>query len=377
MSKYPESLSRNADPPADPSKSSDLVATPASSGPKNAPGGPTAPAARRVVQDATGTPPTAPTAPTAPNPLATAVRVPKAKRDRFGRLLPGQTANPFGRSKGVAAMAKYIMETVGHEQLVDYAVDIWQNRSQATGPDGEPLYDLETGEPIYVPANYSHAERVQMHSWLAERGYGKPVIAVDIQAMVASTSADEREQLVQAFDLGNMSDDEQEVFARILARSLGQADPLAGSARRALDVPVVEVVREPDSTSGKPDSTGTDNCAETKPSEVKQSDAIVSENRTVREPDIVVDETLPEPASPVTAFAHTFPSSSNIVGFSLDEQTLRLTVTFKGGRQYEHRNVSRALCDDWIKHPSAGQWYAQILRANPERYPVRAIARDA
>ena len=71
-------------------------------------------------------------------------------RDRTGRFLAGQSRNPIGRPKGFRT---YIQEsTVEGNDLTDFVLSVFR------GEDGEDI-----------------RQRMDAATWLADRGFGKPV----------------------------------------------------------------------------------------------------------------------------------------------------------------------------------------------------------
>lgn len=368
-------VTREIDPP-EPSRSGGdpplLASTNAPTTPASAPSEPAPIIAHEIAptQSLPANPLTAPrnhTLPAKPNPLAVAGIIAKPKRDAMGRLLPGQSANRSGRPKGVAALAKAIQEKIGHDRLMSYAEDVWLNREQRVDDNGDELF-YEDGEPVYQRANYSQSDRWQAFQWLSERGWGKPVIAVDINAMVASATVDEGAQLADAIDIDNLTDEELVAYARLSARLNGQPDPIKGSDRRVLDVQAVERVSTEVSTNAKP--------SEHQVSEVKPSDAILSEDRTLDAECTEMPEAIAVEAevAPADVLVHKFTTSTNILGFEHDARTLVLRVTFRGERVYDYANVTRDMCREWIAHPSAGQWFTQVLKGQPQRFPAKVVS---
>lgn len=70
-----------------------------------------------------------------------------------GRFLPGNNANPAGRPRGLAAMVQ--AETRDGGELVTFMLKVLRDKDQKT--------EL----------------RMQAAQWLADRGFGKPVVAID------------------------------------------------------------------------------------------------------------------------------------------------------------------------------------------------------
>ena len=79
-------------------------------------------------------------------------------RNDAGRFVPGQSGNPGGRPKGLAAAVR---ELAPAEDLVKWYTAIWL-RDKATL--------LKLGVPL---KSVTLAERNKAGEWLTERGYGK------------------------------------------------------------------------------------------------------------------------------------------------------------------------------------------------------------
>lgn len=78
-----------------------------------------------------------------------------------GRFLPGNTANPAGRPKGLAAMVQ--AETRDGAEVVAYMLRVLRDERQPT------------------------ALRMAAGQWLADRGFGKAVQTVELDASVNAT----------------------------------------------------------------------------------------------------------------------------------------------------------------------------------------------
>jgi hypothetical protein len=164
-------------------------------------------------------------APPGVNPLAPHVPASgRPLRDKHGRLLPGQSANRHGRPKGVAALARSIQDEVGIDALREYAVRIWRNVTPVTDEAGNEVTD-EHGNVLLKQGHYSHAESWQAFQWLSDRGYGKPVVAIDMRAMIQEESARDADD---GPDLDPNVDGEDLLrFSELLARVV------KGSAKKA------------------------------------------------------------------------------------------------------------------------------------------------
>ena len=69
----------------------------------------------------------------------------------------GQSGNPGGRPKGVAALARMIRAECGPEEMIEFVVGIFRN------------------------TNLRMAERWDALQWLADRGYGKAAQLVHLE----------------------------------------------------------------------------------------------------------------------------------------------------------------------------------------------------
>jgi len=155
---------------------------------------------------------------TAPeNPLVGVPITPKPLRDARGRLLPGQSANRSGRPRGVAALAKSIQDRIGHDALMEYARRIWANEMPVLDTDGNEMLD-EYGEPLLQRGHYSDDQRWQAHVWLAERGYGRPVVAIDMRALIQED--DSRNAASDDFDVDALSSEELFAMSALMRKVL-------------------------------------------------------------------------------------------------------------------------------------------------------------
>jgi len=74
------------------------------------------------------------------------------------RFQKGGSGNPGGRPKGATEMARFIREqTRDGAELVEFALKIWRDPAQ------------------------NDKSRQWAHEWIADRGFGKPLQAVDMQ----------------------------------------------------------------------------------------------------------------------------------------------------------------------------------------------------
>lgn len=138
-------------------------------------------------------------------------------RDERGRILPGHTPNPSGRRRGVGGVARMILDrTRDGAEMVEFAERIWRNQVVALNTDGTEKLD-ESGAVVLLRGSYSDEQRWGAFQWLSDRGLGRPVIAVDMAAMVANVDAND----VGAF-LDVAALDEESVLAidAVLARAL-------------------------------------------------------------------------------------------------------------------------------------------------------------
>lgn len=330
---------------------------------------------------------------------------PKPLRGPGGRVLPGHSTNRSGRPKGVAALAKEFQCRIPHDELVSWVYDIWKNRVALLDDTGAPVLD-EHGEQVYVKGSFSHAEQMQAYQVILDRGYGKPIVAVDMQAMVASVSVEEGpNDAFAAIDPLSLPDSLMTAYAALFAHVAGVEDPaLAYIDTQARELPVSAMtdVREPDSgqasaiTDAGADRT-TDASGQVSVMADGSADATTERGRESSNPeanrahassvpdpsaDVVVTGEPEQPSDadvPVPPREHTWPAnaSSNVVGFEHDERTGELRVRFKSGARYAYANVTTAQVDAWLRFPSPGQWLYQNLKAKPDVHPCRAISSEA
>lgn len=327
----------------------------------------------------------------------------KPKRDANGRILPGQSGNRSGRPKGVAALAREFQMRVPHDELVSWVEDIWRNRIRLVDEvTGEERFG-EDGEPLYARGNYTHEQRMQAYQVILDRGYGKPVAIVDMKAMIDATVDDKVSGPVEAFDPDRLPDHLQESFATLFAHMLGESvdDVAPASCLRTIEAHAVEVgpsVRESDNgqasaiTESGPDPI-TERVPESSPADANPTtpDAIVGTEvacgadapnplDTTRAIEVEITgepEGVSAPAAVTSRRMHTFGGkSSNVVSFEHDEDTGALDVTFKGGVRYRYANVTRAMADEFVTFPSAGQWVHARLKSRPDVHPCRALKGD-
>ena len=131
---------------------------------------------------------------------------PSAKRKRGpGKpFAPGVSGNPLGRPKGSAGLAALInAETNGGHELVTFALKVLRGSPlTVTIGEGEDA-KIETVVPTVK-------ERLTALDWLGDRGFGKPLQAIEL------TGADGKAMRVSVTDL---TDEELEVFERVGARA--------------------------------------------------------------------------------------------------------------------------------------------------------------
>jgi hypothetical protein len=279
---------------------------------------------------------------------AIAKRAPqRALRDERGRVLPGQSINPNGRPKGVAALARDIRRRVGEDgaAMNNFVESIW--RGWKWDPDtGEIVVD-DAGRPVRDPVPADDARKWQALQWLSDRGFGKPVIAVDVQAMVAQYELDAESAGTGVLNVAALGDEELEDLTYLVARAAGEVASRPRPRLALLDVDAIELQDEPVDAVEPHDEVGGDS----------------------------VDEVLEEDGERVH---HAFTNSSNVDRLVFDPARGALTVHFKGDRGvYEYGNVTPALVDELIAAPSAGKWLGANLKARPALFPCRKIAGDA
>ena len=89
-----------------------------------------------------------------------------ASRDSKGRLLPGSTANPRGRPPRGFSFAEAVRERVDPEVLITRALEILDGADKKLA--------------------------LQAAKFLADRGWGKPIETVKLEALVEAATAPER-----------------------------------------------------------------------------------------------------------------------------------------------------------------------------------------
>jgi len=91
------------------------------------------------------------------------LKEPETKRKpNSGQFKKGQSGNPKGRSPGFKGMAKYIRsQTNDGEELADFALMVFRNADKT----------------------YTHVHQWDALKWLADRGFGKPVQAIDLNTV--------------------------------------------------------------------------------------------------------------------------------------------------------------------------------------------------
>jgi len=69
--------------------------------------------------------------------------------------------------------------------------------------------------------------------------------------------------------------------------------------------------------------------------------------------------------------------SSNVRSCCLDEGTGLLEVSFHNGARWRYRGVTMRELDAWCRAPSAGSFFARVIKGNPHRYPPERVPRDS
>lgn len=131
-------------------------------------------------------------------------------RTNDGRIAPGHSGNKAGRPKGFAGLAAAIrQQTKDGAELVEWALLVWRDPN--------------------VPLNV----RWDAFVWLTDRGFGKPLTMIDLNASLAQPKS--------ALDLAVLAQDDldaiEERFKRAAERNRIEAEQgpmLIG----AIDVPV-------------------------------------------------------------------------------------------------------------------------------------------
>lgn len=276
-------------------------------------------------------------------------RFAQGNRDSVGRRV--------GRPKGVAAVAREIQERIGYDAMVSYAESIWSGWEW--DPDTRSIvYDRE-GRPVRAVVQPTSEEKYRAYQLLWDRGWGKPVVAIDMQAVLAMhPAADALEgsaagMIAAAVDDGTLEGADLDALEGVLARVLGLAPaPTAhayvpASAPETLppiDVPAVvsEPVAAPLETS----------------------------------PAMPAAEPPPDPPAPPAPWIvrewqmYEFAHSTNVAGFVFDARSGLLLVRFAGTRGcYAYANVTPALVAEWTAAPSAGKWLAARLKPRADLFP--------
>jgi hypothetical protein len=245
--------------------------------------------------------------------------------------------NRTGRPKGVAALAREIQRRTGDgEKMIRFAENIWLNRAQ--DDDCEPLVDAKGA---FVKGGYDDAQRWSAFTWLGERGWGKPISMVDVQAMVAQFSGEEESAAALPADVDALDDEDLDALEAIALKRLGVARK---AARPVLEAAAVEV---------RPVApTPTVEIAEPEP----------------------IDEPPPAPREPRYYEA----SSSNVTRALLAPNDASpsgwvLEVEFRSGARWQYANVTEPQFDAWLVSPSAGAWLAREIVKRPDRHPARKL----
>ena len=110
-----------------------------------------------------------------------------SSRDANGKFLKGVSGNKAGRPKGFAGLAAMIREeTSDGRELVDFAVKVFRGNS------------------------YPVRERWLAHAWLSDRGFGKPIMAIDLQARVGQVAAQ------SPVDFALLNEEQMAAFGQLL-----------------------------------------------------------------------------------------------------------------------------------------------------------------
>lgn len=106
-------------------------------------------------------------------------------RDERGRLLPGVSGNPNGRTKGFRGVSKMIAEkTKNGQDLVDFAIRTWQDETRLW------------------------ADRWAAFTWLGNYHFGRPATEIEIRALVEKHET-------HTVNLTGLPQDQLELFMRI------------------------------------------------------------------------------------------------------------------------------------------------------------------
>lgn len=274
--------------------------------------------------------------------------------DRRGKFAKGnRVGNRGGRPRGVAAAAREIQERIGYDAMISYAEAVWSGWEW--DPDERRIVtDPATGRPVRSIVQPSDADKRWAYGVLWDRGWGKPVVAVDMQAMLATVSVggaieegSDAAALAAAIDDGVLGGSDLDALELICARMMGRAP-----AARALPLTARTHALDVDAIEAEP-------AAPT---------PVVLEVEVEEEPE---PPPFAEPKPPEWR-AHVFASSSNVEGFVYDRANGVLAVKFKGDRGcYAYEHVTRALVEEWVDAPSAGRWLGQRLKPRADLFPCR------
>lgn len=130
----------------------------------------------------------------------------KPARDARGRLLPGHTANPGGRTNRRKGLARLIRDATNDgADLVEFAMSVFANESKA----------------------YTHAQQCEMHAWLSDRGFGKavaPTVELGADSEAALSTDQDLARAISGATLDRLNEMENEID-RTLAALVPQQRP--------------------------------------------------------------------------------------------------------------------------------------------------------
>jgi hypothetical protein len=94
-------------------------------------------------------------------------------RTSAGTFAPGVSGNPGGRPKGIASYVR--SKTRDGEQIVKFMLDVFHGKAIKAGRKSRT-----TGDRIVLDVVPTLTERIEAAHWLAERGFGKAVQAMEV-----------------------------------------------------------------------------------------------------------------------------------------------------------------------------------------------------
>jgi hypothetical protein len=160
-------------------------------------------------------------------------------RDERGRLLPGCPANnPRGRPKTGLALAEAVREHVDPAELVRLALDLARGlpavrdlehlrkkkEAERAGLEPPPIEGVEVVWP-------SHADRMSALTFLADRGWSKPVAISEVSLGVSAGAP------APTMDYSKLSQAELDALEAISAKAAGLPTP--HQVTTAIDVAVL------------------------------------------------------------------------------------------------------------------------------------------